>query len=713
MVNCQVCSKPFHESFGVCPVCGFVLGEKPKQSYHLHPGMMLRQRYVVGTAVGFGGFGITYRAWDKTLDKMAAVKEFYPHGIVNRIPGEKQVLMDPGKQRDGFQKGKARFLTEARNMAKFNGHPNLVSIYEFFEENNTAYIVMEFLEGISYGKYIADNGGKVDSRTAVKVILSVLDALQEIHKEKIVHRDISPDNIFLIPAINGAGGYRVKLIDFGAARFSSGDEEKTLSVILKPGYAPPEQYRSRGRQGPWTDIYAAGAVLYRSIVGQMPEESVNRMAADRLKPPADVICGLPRYLNDTIMRAMALNQELRFSNVRQFKEALLQKTKVVSVDREQKRRKTIWGIGIAGACLGLLTTACWGIFMYKRQALYDVEADIAIWMADVNGEKMEQIRQAARFYGGSEENRRLILEDSKSMMSRMTAEFTGKFEQVGLEQKIGGWDGDISGQSYASECNRAAIEGDFLPAVLDTSGITLDDGKLWERLGTLKAVYGALNGDDYYFLGDEAFIEEFGRRRQMKQIPISFRAPVLYVNTYLIDDWESRKLEQLTSLDALSLEGVKSFCVSQEDLGMYRDAFGDECLEAEGKMGYEPFLKREKAFYLGSTDDYEAVRVCMGGIYRMVVLEKLQKEGKAKGSFTHFWSISSSLDEEERTAADSLVYYLMGESAQDVFSLQNGNGLPLNKNMLQTYVKANDEFANVVSQLQYLKMQEYGEGSKK
>ena len=142
-----------------------------------------------------------------------------------------------------------------------------------------------------------------------------------------------------------------------------------MSVILKPGYAPPEQYRSRGRQGPWTDIYAAGAVLYRSIVGQMPEESVNRMAADRLKPPADVICGLPRYLNDTIMRAMALNQELRFSNVRQFKEALLQKTQVVSVDREQKRRKTIWGIGIAGACLGLLTAACWGIFMYKRQAL--------------------------------------------------------------------------------------------------------------------------------------------------------------------------------------------------------------------------------------------------------------------------------------------------------------------------------------------------------
>ena len=129
-------------------------------------------------------------------------------------------------------------------------------------------------------------------------------------------------------------------------------------------------------------------------------------------------------------------------------------------------------------------------------------------------------------------------------------------------------------------------------------------------------------------------------------------------------------------------------------------------------MGYEPFLKKETAYYLGNTDDYEAVRAILGGIYKMVVLEDLQKEGKVKGSFTHFWSISGALEGEEKTAADSLVYYLMGESAQDVFNLQDGNGLSLNKSMLETYVKGNDEFTDVVDQLKYLKMQEYGEGSK-
>ena len=157
-----------------------------------------------------------------------------------------------------------RFLAEARNMAMFNTHPNIVNVYEFFEENNTAYIAMEFLKGMSFKQYIAAQGGKIGWQTAVSVVLSVLDGLKEIHRAKIIHRDVSPDNIFLVPTDDGKD-YRIKLIDFGAARFASGEEEKTLSIILKPGYAPPEQYRSKSRQGPWTDLYAVGAVLYRAI----------------------------------------------------------------------------------------------------------------------------------------------------------------------------------------------------------------------------------------------------------------------------------------------------------------------------------------------------------------------------------------------------------------------------------------------------------------
>ena len=231
-------------------------------------------------------------------------------------------------------------------MAKFNTHPNIVNVYEFFEENNTAYIAMEFLNGMSFKQFIAERGGRVDWQTAVQVVLSVLDGLKEIHRAKIIHRDVSPDNIFLVPTGQGNNDYKVKLIDFGAARFASGQEEKTLSIILKPGYAPPEQYRSKSRQGPWTDLYAVGAVLYRAVTGIMPDESVNRMVEDHLRPPKEVVPEIPQYLSDSIMRAMALNQELRFQNVDQFREAIQQKTKVRTVEGELKRRKVLRGVSI-------------------------------------------------------------------------------------------------------------------------------------------------------------------------------------------------------------------------------------------------------------------------------------------------------------------------------------------------------------------------------
>ncbi len=455
-------------------------------------------------------------------------------------------------------------------------------------------------------------------------------------------------------------------------------------------------------------------MLYRSIVGRMPEESVNRMVEDHLQPPVELVPELPQYLSDSIMRAMALNQELRFQNVAQFKEALQQQKKVLSVDGELKRRKTMRGISIAAICLLLLGAGvvCRQVYVHEQQALYDVEAQIAVWMPDVNAEKMEEIRQAGLLGGEDGGAKQITLEASDAMLDRMVAEYDSLFEKVELEQKIYGAGQEDSSKAYLAELSQNAKAGTPLPAVFESSGITPADGVLWDSLGALETTYDTLDKDSYHFFKDEAFAAEFEENRQKKQIPVSFRAPVLYVNTYMVEDWESKDLERITSLEELSLDGKESFCVSAEDLPMYQQAFGDTSLKAGGAMGYEPFLKKETAYYLGNTDDYEAVRTMLGGIYHMVVLEDLQKEGKVKGSFTHYWSISGALEGEEKEAADSLVYYLMGESAQDVFNLQDGNGLSLNKTMLETYVKGNDEFKDVVSQLKDLKMQEYGEGSK-
>lgn len=709
---CLNCMKTFDPVYGVCPHCGFIPGTPPKEAYHLYPGTVLRSRYIVGTTVGFGGFGITYRAWDKTLDKKVAIKEFYPNGIVNRVPGQKDVIIYSGNRAAEFQNGKVRFLAEARNMARFNTHPNIVNVYEFFEENNTAYIAMEFLEGKSYKEYIADRHGRVDPDTAVGVVLSVLDALKELHKVKIIHRDVSPDNIFMVPVEPGSENYKVKLIDFGAARFSSGEEEKTLSIILKPGYAPPEQYRSRSKQGPWTDIYAVGAVLYRSITGKMPEESVNRMVEDHLEPPAALVPDLPQYLNDSILRAMALNQELRFQNVDQFREALQQKARVLSVGSELKRRKRIRVFSIAGICAVLLGAGlgCWQVYVHKQNALYNVEAQITVQMPDVNGQRTDLINAAGRLGVETGEEKSTSLESSDEMLERMLEEYRGRFDKVQVDAEQ-----CKASEDYKKTLEKQAAAGE-LPAVFDTSCITAEDEKIWDCLGTLETTYDTLDAKQYYFMDQKEFKTYF--ETEKKQIPVSFCAPVLYVNTHMVDEQtlSALNLENLSSLDSLTVDGQPSYCVGTEDMEMYRLAFGASEQAAEfqpskdAPMGYEPFLKREKAFYLGSTDDYDAVRASLGGIYRMVVPRGLWRDKKVKGRFTHFWSIDGSLEGDARTAADSLVYYLMGESAQDVFNLQGGNGMPLNKNMLETYVRSNDEFETVEKELKNLAM-EYGKES--
>ncbi len=705
MIRCLNCMKTFNEQFGVCPHCGFQPGTPPKEAYHLHPGTELNGHYIIGTTVGFGGFGITYRAWDRVLEKMVAIKEFYPNGIVNRVPGEKEVIIYSGNRADEFLNGKIRFLAEARNMARFNTHPNIVNVYEFFEENNTAYIAMEFLEGMSYKQYIAQHNGRVDCQTAINVVLSVTDALREIHKVKIIHRDISPDNIFMVPVDQQATNYKVKLIDFGAARFSSGEEEKTLSIILKPGYAPPEQYRSRSKQGPWTDIYAVGAVLYRSVTGRMPEESVNRVVEDHLPPPNALVPEIPQYLSDTIMRAMALSQELRFQNVDQFQAALRNETKVRDVAAELKRRKRIRIISVAAMAAVICGggVGCWGFYQLKQQAMYDVAATVSLLMPDVNGEKEEEVRDAGAMAAKDGEARQIELEDSSQMLERMLKEYETNFQKVE-------WQGEVCGQSqeYEAFLEEALSQGDG-PFVFETSAVRPGDGKIWDQLGSLDTCYRMLDEKRYYFMETKEFKEYFGRDK--KQLPVSFSAPVLYVNTHMVPAQELP--EDFTSLDQLEVEGMLSVCVGAKDREMYREAFGagkDPAFgEAKpGEKGYEPFLKRETAYYLGSTDDYEAVRAGLGGIYKMVVLDKLQRDGAVKGRFTHLWSINGSLKGDDKKASDSLVYYLAGESAQDVFNLQSGNGLPLNKAMMDTYVQGNDEFQAIAEGLEYLTM-EYGE----
>lgn len=308
---CPNCLEPLGEG-AVCGHCGFDAGSYVVLPHHLVPGTLVKQRYRVGRVLGEGGFGITYVGRDTVLNLKIAIKEFYMAGYVNRNhEASLTVFATLGTHQDTFTKNKEKFLSEARVLARFYEEPGIVGVRDFCEENGTAYIIMDFLDGVTLKNYL-DERNRLAPAEAIRLLMPVMRSLQHVHAEGVIHRDISPDNIMVL------GDGRTKLLDFGAAREVSQTDIKSLSVILKPGYAPEEQYRSKGRQGPWTDVYALAATLYRCIVGETPDDAMERMYRDQLPAPADTEAACPAAISRVIMKGLAVRQPDRYQDVPAF-----------------------------------------------------------------------------------------------------------------------------------------------------------------------------------------------------------------------------------------------------------------------------------------------------------------------------------------------------------------------------------------------------------
>lgn len=298
----------------VCSVCGRH-AEADVGVHHLLPGTVLENRYLIGYAIGEGGFGITYIGRDLKLDMVVAVKEYYPNGFVNRNnTADNRITITSREKAEYVENGKKQFIREARILAKFSGNQSIVDVRDHFECNNTAYIVMEYIQGITLSTYIKTNGNFA-ATDLIKRMLPLFRALKLIHKNGLIHRDISPDNIMILP--NGS----LKLMDFGAAREVNFDDKKSLSIVLRPGYAPEEQYRSKGEQGPWTDIYAACATIYKCITGITPDESTERVYADELQPPSRCGVDIPLRYEQALMKGLAVYQKDRYQSVDELIEA--------------------------------------------------------------------------------------------------------------------------------------------------------------------------------------------------------------------------------------------------------------------------------------------------------------------------------------------------------------------------------------------------------
>lgn len=484
-MRCYRCMKEYSGESDTCPHCGYVTTAVKTTAYQLAPGTLLANRYWIGIVLGKGGFGITYKAYDTKLDIIVAIKEYYPVGLVKRDENSMEMQCKSQNKEVEFRLGLHRFLEEARNLAKFSKHPNIVDVFHFFKEHGTGYIVMEYLDGVSMKYFLKVNEGKMSVLYAKEIVLAVAGALETLHEAGILHRDVSPDNIFL------CSDGKIKLIDFGASRLSDRDDS-CQEVIVKPGYAPPEQYSKDAAQGAWTDLYALGATCYCAITGCIPPEAPERMKEDLLVRPCDWDENIPVYMDHIIRKAMALKPRERFASAKEMAEAIRQ-AKVVAVpktqkEKQQQRKKYIR----FGGCAGMLVLLIIGMVLCRQYVT--PRGELLVWMCATEG---ADAKEQETYYTQMSER---FAEQYPKMKVKVHVEDSDQYEDHLLQ----------------------ALQSDEAPEVYESTGMADEVYPYSEDLVRLAARLD--ERDSYYFLS--RYQKYFPKARQ---IPVTFDMPVRYV----------------------------------------------------------------------------------------------------------------------------------------------------------------------------------------
>ncbi|WP_432627733.1 protein kinase domain-containing protein [Brotaphodocola sp.] len=684
MSRCYNCMKEYPDGFDVCPHCGYDRTKENENLYYLNPGTELSNgRYLIGRAINAGGFGIVYKAWDHVLNKELAIKEYFPGGIASRQPGSSEVQIYSEKRIQAYEEEKQRFLNEARTVAKFNDHPNIVDVYDFFEENHTAYMVMEYMDGMNYKEFVRSQGGKVKPQIAVSVALAVLDALREVHKANIIHRDINPNNIFICKS--GV----VKLFDFGTARIQKMD----MTTVLTPGYAPPEQYSTGAKQGAWTDLYAVGATTYYALTGIKPEESTDREQEDHVIPPHEVDAEIPLELSNTIMRAMAVKPELRFQNTEQFRDALMKKKNVRNVEEEIKRRRKIRLIQVTSltAVFALAGVGLYSQYRSRNEMGTLHSAVVTVWMPANRDESVEEAQQ--RF-------------------DNMTQSFQQEYGQIELQVKV------IPEQEYEMQINESAKNG-TLPDLFESTELDPSYASNLEPLDMTWQLLASADSSSYLFL--DQYENLFPDKKQM---PLCFQIPVVYARRDSEMDETKIGEEVRSGYETLRENEDLSYSVKVDDLRLYDQLLGDGCAETyrehrgqwkgnqesdqgpnqnqsqsqrKSEEGYELFKDGQVKFYLSDTSDYRRINEEMGGQYLVILPFEKQFEVR----FDHLWSVNANSDENQKKASEWLIYYMLSDQAQNVIGVKSQRGVPLSRRMCEVFadvyegdLKLKDEIQN-------------------
>lgn len=354
-MRCMACKADEQEA---CPVCGFIERDFVPEKHHLPPRTILKGQYLVGCALGEGGFGITYIGWDLFLHMPVAIKEYFPSGVVIRDQGQHTVNVFAGKDEQSFLLGRDRFFREAQKVARFDNNPGVVSVKNCFLENGTAYIIMEYISGINLGTYAAQRGGKLGFQETLQLLKTPIQTLEELHRYSTYHRDISPENLML--SKTGT----VKLIDFGSA-MESDSEKKTRVLMVRSGYSPVEMYSSTGKDGPYSDVYSMAATIYKLITGVTPPAATERLNADSLVRPTMLgVKEISQEQEAALMKGMAVQLNDRYQTMAEFFHDLYgYGINDAPLSKPQPKHRTLLVL-LALACVALLVGA--GILLGRQ-----------------------------------------------------------------------------------------------------------------------------------------------------------------------------------------------------------------------------------------------------------------------------------------------------------------------------------------------------------
>lgn len=333
--RCMRCMSQKDSQQETCPACGFSEKDFVPEKHHLQPHTILKGQYLVGCALGEGGFGITYIGWDMFLHIPVAIKEYFPSGVVIRDQGQHTVSVFAGKDEESFLQGRSSFFREAQKVARFDNNVGVVSVKNCFLENGTAYIIMEYISGINLGAYAEVHGGKLTFTETLKLLRTPILTLEELHRASTWHRDISPENLML------AKDGKVKLIDFGSA-MESDREKKTRVLMIRAGYSPVEMYSSTGEDGPYSDVYSMAATIYKLITGVTPPPATDRLDNDPLVPPSALgVKDISHAQEAALLKGMAVQVKSRYQTMEEFFDGLYGKNAPAPAPSQHQKRLMI------------------------------------------------------------------------------------------------------------------------------------------------------------------------------------------------------------------------------------------------------------------------------------------------------------------------------------------------------------------------------------